>query len=108
AASPGRAPRGQAENTPRGERRRRYSITKSPGGAGASSRPGGKEKAPAMPGPLNSCLGRAASTLGAAAAKPSPNPGHVKAPLAHCLRRTVNASYTLRNKVKRVLTLMDS
>src|SRR3546814_12851207 len=53
-------------------------------------------------------LGRAAGITSAAAAEPAPNPSHVKTPLAHCQRRTVNAAYTLRNKVKRVLTLTDS
>src|SRR3546814_17965483 len=53
-------------------------------------------------------LGRAAGITRAAAAEPAPNPSHVKTPLAHCQRRTVNAAYTLRNKVKRVLTLTAS
>src|SRR3546814_11870514 len=53
-------------------------------------------------------LGRGAGITSAAAAEPAPNPSHVKTPLAHCQRRTVNAAYTLRNKVKRVLTLTDS
>src|SRR3546814_1769911 len=82
--------------------RRRRDFTKASG-------PGlqAKEKAPEIPGP-SVLLGRAASTTSAAAAEPAPNPRHVKTPLAHCLRRTVNASYTLRNKVKRVLTLTNS
>src|SRR3546814_8744129 len=90
-----------------------YQQKTNSGGAGMSSWPGSdqdvreQKKRPRGYRGLYS-LGRAAGITSAAAAEPAPNPSHVKTPLAHCQRRTVNAAYTLRNKVKRVLTLTDS